>query len=527
MKKRLFCYLFAAFCATVVLPSCGEDEPGPDYTQAIEEEISGDYKGTLAVTVAGAAAPVTSQNITVSKASATAIDLTISNFSFSGMSLGDVVLKNCELQQDGDVYTCQREEELALPDPVGTCPVASNITIANREVTVTLDITVPALNDQVVKVVYEGTKLTGTEKTEAAILSFTFDTANEANACVIEQPVINDDKTITFRVNADAVEADPDMLKGLIPTITVSEGATLSPAGGVATDFSSNVTYTVLSEDGKTTATYTVNAPYQSTVTKYSFDEWGDMSGKVNALVVNTTKYTWASPMPHAELASANEGVAALRESFGGGYTGEWAMTKEENGYQGCAVKLQTLYTNDLKEIVSGSIPAITPASLYTGTFAFAMKTVAAEQLEMTKFGWSYDKKPLKFKGAYKYAKGDNYIDGSQEPALENQEGEDKGLILAVLYEVESDMETLDGTNLSNSPKRVLIAQVGGEEGVADTEGNWVEFEVDFSPLDGKEYSADKKYKLAIVCQSSIKGSEFKGAANSTLWVDELEVIGE
>lgn len=526
MKKKLFYCLFAAFCAVAILPSCNDDDgPGADYSQAIEEEIAGEYKGTLSVTVAGAAAPVTNQNITVSKASSTAINLTISNFSFSGMSLGDVVLENCELQQSGDTYTCQREEELTLPDPVGTCTVASEITIAGGQVTVTLDITVPALNDQVVTVVYEGTKLTGTEETGAEILSFTFDTTNEANSCVIEQPVIGEDNTITFRVDADAVAANADLLTTLVPTITVSDGATLSPASGVATDFSSNVTYTVLSEDGKTTTTYTVSAPYQNSQMKYSFDEWEDMSGTFN-FIVNTTQYTWSSPMPHTELASANEGVAALRESFGGGYTGEWAMTREENGYVGSAVKLQTLYTNDLNEMVSGSIPAITSASLYTGTFEFSMQTVAEKQLEMTKFGWAYEKKPVKFKGAYKYAKGDNYIDGSQEPALENQDGEDRGLIIAVLYEVESDDETLDGTNLLNSSKRVMIAQVGGEEGVGDTQ-EWTEFDVDFTTVDGKEYDANKNYKLAIVCQSSINGGQFKGAANSTLWVDELEVIGE
>ena len=86
MKKKLFYCLFAAFCAVAILPSCNDDDgpgPGADYSQAIEEEIAGEYKGTLAVTVAGAVAPVTNQNITVSKASSTAINLTISNFSFS------------------------------------------------------------------------------------------------------------------------------------------------------------------------------------------------------------------------------------------------------------------------------------------------------------------------------------------------------------------------------------------------------------------------------------------------------------
>lgn len=36
-----------------------------------------------------------------------------------------------------------------------------------------------------------------------------------------------------------------------------------------------------------------------------------------------------------------------------------------------------------------------------------------------------------------------------------------------------------------------------------------------------------KSIKLAIVCSSSKEGDKFRGAANSTLIVDELEVVGE
>ena len=61
MKKKLFYCLFAAFCAVAILPSCNDDDgPGADYSQAIEEEIAGEYKGTLAVTVAGAPVPLQS-----------------------------------------------------------------------------------------------------------------------------------------------------------------------------------------------------------------------------------------------------------------------------------------------------------------------------------------------------------------------------------------------------------------------------------------------------------------------------------
>jgi hypothetical protein len=48
----------------------------------------------------------------------------------------------------------------------------------------------------------------------------------------------------------------------LTPTITVSAGATVTPASGVAQNFftGAGVTYTVTAEDGTTTKTYTVSA---------------------------------------------------------------------------------------------------------------------------------------------------------------------------------------------------------------------------------------------------------------------------
>lgn len=496
MKKKLFYCLFAAFCAVAILPSCNDDDgPGADYSQAIEEEIAGEYKGTLAVTVAGAAAPVTNQNITVSKASSTAINLTISNFSFSGMSLGDVVLENCELQQSGDTYTCQREEELTLPDPVGTCTVASEITIAGGQVTVTLDITVPALNDQVVTVVYEGTKLTGTEETGAEILSFTFDTTNEANSCVIEQPVIGEDNTITFRVDADAVAANADLLTTLVPTITVSDGATLSPASGVATDFSSNVTYTVLSEDGKTTTTYTVSAPVQSNVMKFSLDDW----------TTDATGYA----IPEQNLDTSNEG-AALAMSLGG--IDRFPVTVDE-GFAGKAAKLETL----LNSGATASIAPLVSGSLFTGVFETTWPT-----LQSTQFGIAYAKRPVSFKGVYKYTVGTPFVNGSEG---EDNTKVDECSIMAVLYEMPEDNPnfTLTGEDINSSDKRVAIAQV--EDGTA--KADWTTFDVQFEYFEGKTYDETKSYKLAIVCSSSKNGDQYQGGVGSTLWVDELEVIGE
>ncbi|MFM1878389.1 MAG: hypothetical protein RLZZ241_1255, partial [Bacteroidota bacterium] len=47
-------------------------------------------------------------------------------------------------------------------------------------------------------------------------------------------------------------------ITNVAPQIAVSAGATITPASGLARDFSSPLTYTVTAEDGQTTTTFTV-----------------------------------------------------------------------------------------------------------------------------------------------------------------------------------------------------------------------------------------------------------------------------
>lgn len=97
---------------------------------------------------------------------------------------------------------------------------------------------------------------------EAEIVSFTFDTSVDANSIVTSQPVINGD-SITFSVSSDSVS---ERLSALVPTITVSENATVSPASGSAVDFSQGtVTFTVTAQDGVTTRAYFAKAVTDTT----------------------------------------------------------------------------------------------------------------------------------------------------------------------------------------------------------------------------------------------------------------------
>ena len=80
---------------------------------------------------------------------------------------------------------------------------------------------------------------------EKSILSFRFDALDEDG--IIDEVA----RRISF-----VLPAETDVTQ-LVPTIEVSEGATVEPASGVAQDFTNPVTYTVTAQNG-TTAAYTV-----------------------------------------------------------------------------------------------------------------------------------------------------------------------------------------------------------------------------------------------------------------------------
>ena len=265
MKKNLF-YLFALICSMSLFTACSDDDD-PDYSKVIEEEIAGNYKGTLTVTVEGTTMPSEPQKIKIEKASPSAINLSLANFSFMGIAIGDVELKNCVLSQNGDTYAFTGTQKLEVE--ALSCTINAKGTIKNGAVKVDMDIDAVAGGvKQSVKVVYEGTRLTGTESSEAKITAFSFDLSNEANAAVIEQPVINDDNTITFRVDEAAVEANANVLKTLVPTFTISDKATASVESGKAMDLSKDVTITLLAEDG-TMVKYIVKSPAKNSLSKY------------------------------------------------------------------------------------------------------------------------------------------------------------------------------------------------------------------------------------------------------------------
>lgn len=96
MKKNLLVYLFAACCTGSVFTACSSDDDNAAVVFPIDQEIAGKYKGTLVVQVDGTqlGGPV-AQQIQIEKASDNSINLSMKDFSFMNIPVGDVNLNNC------------------------------------------------------------------------------------------------------------------------------------------------------------------------------------------------------------------------------------------------------------------------------------------------------------------------------------------------------------------------------------------------------------------------------------------------
>lgn len=493
MKTKLM-YFFGLLCMLGLFSACSDD----DKVEPIGTEFDGVYKGTLDVdldgTKVGADLP---QKVYVTKVGDNLIKMELKNFSFGAMALGNISVDKCNVEKQGDnACLFDGEQKLSLP-MVGDCDVVMNGTITGEKLEMVINVKATQEGAAItVKVDFVGTKLASDQSSEAKITEFTFDSKE-----VVSQPVI-DGTSITFMVT-DTIKAEE--LAALVPTIKISEKATISPASGVAQDFSSPVIYTVTSEDGIVTTKYTVSV--SGKVLKFSFDEWVEKGDN---------RITYMTPIPLDKLDSSNGGadlLVNLPMAGGGSFEGGFPVLRTDDAKEGAAAaKLVTLYTEGAG---LGMAPVITSGSLFTGLFDLNF----FDQLSSTKFGILHTSKPLRFKGYYKYTAGEGpFYNGK---ATETLDQKDKCSIAAILFEIEKDNDVLTGHDINSSEKIVAEARLADGSDKAE----YTAFDLEFKWK--KDYDASKKYKLAIVCSSSAEGDAFKGAAGSTLIIDEFEVISE
>lgn len=277
------------------------------------------------------------------------------------------------------------------------------------------------------------------------------------------------------------------------------------------------VTYIVTAENGST-AEYV--ASVSSQVTVYGFETW------VAGVEGQEPDMTFYNP---DGWCSSNAGVQMLKEME---LADHYAVEATNDAHSGEKAALIT--SVDSKGANLGiKVPKVTTGSLFLGTFI----TDIFNTLNSTKFGIPYSAKPVSLKGWYKYTPGPDFYVVNEQPydqhcheAVLDKTKTDEFMISVVLYETEEYdtknwSDCLTGAadtekNIYTSSRVAAIAQLTGGE-----QTEWKEFNL---TLDWKkEYNADTKYRMAIICSASKDGDKFWGAPGSTLIVDDFELVAE
>jgi len=501
--------------------SCKDD----DNSLPIEEKIAGAYKGALDImmypegeTSGVEIAKNTPQKVYLYKVNKESVKMELKNLSVINLDFGTIAIDEATVIENGDSYSFTGAQELDLTDKnLGKCNVKVAGDVKNGAMILNIEVAVPAPLNQTVKVVFAGDRLAGTESAEAEITSFTFENDVDANLSVIIQPQIAG-TDITFMVADTTGEVT---LKALVPTIKISDKATIIPASGVAQDFSGKVNYTVIAEDGSMQV-YTVSIV--QSMNYYDFESWIFHSAESTDDNGNIIP----SPLDYYDPAgwgTSNQALVLLKGLLKACPMDAVGVDRTD-GKSGKGVKI---VSNDSKgSYMLTVVPKVTAATLFLGEFVIDMNNT----LKSTHFGVPYYDQPESVKGYYKYKAGETYyetevsgsgwstvVKGIEVPGMQ-----DSCAITAVLYEVtDYSTEWLDGETLYDPETTNIVAMGmftdGSEKSV------FTPFEVKLNYL--KDYDSTKKYKFSIICSSSKNGADFAGAPGSELVIDDIEVINK
>lgn len=161
MKKSIFYYLFAVVCTVCLFTACSDDDDDNNKSLTVDN-IVGTYTGTMNIKTATGTAvgdPVIGQKISLTKVSDSKVKLVLANFSFSGITLGNIEA-DCTATFDAkdNEYDLVGSTTLDLSAVgLGTLGITISGDADNRELDVDITVSdVPVFN--VIKVDFEGTK---------------------------------------------------------------------------------------------------------------------------------------------------------------------------------------------------------------------------------------------------------------------------------------------------------------------------------------------------------------------------------
>jgi len=323
---------------------------------------------------------------------------------------------------------------------------------------------------------------------EADIEDFTVDPDLLSSATVIDQA----NRKIMLYLKPEAYQ------NGIVPAISLSKGASVTPASGTLISFKNPVLYTVRSQSGTNSKTYEVDVVEIGNWT-FNFEVWTSNATSGYEYPLDNNVQLWSSGNPGVALA----GVPAQADAYPTRST-----TKGLNGTKAA----------EMTTIPGTALSGILGIKLFAGSFFlgnFDSSQALANPLAATEFGQPYFELPDKFTGYYTYTPGTTFQDkdGNAVP------GEtDKFSLYAVLYNGPS---RLNGTNISTSDQIIARAEL-------DNSGSPIQFkrfEVPFVYIPGRV--PGNNLMVAIVASSSHEGDQYRGAIGSRLVVDSLRIIAK
>lgn len=332
------------------------------------------------------------------------------------------------------------------------------------------------------------------------------------------QNVPSTEENIVFNVKRNAD------LTALAPQFAISDGATIVPQSGTVRNFSTDtVTYTVTSQDGQWHRTYKVSFKPTTVMIgdtlKYDFENYGLTKLAPDDDDDQAYFYFWHDEQPDGtwgtNWATGNSG---FRMSMYNAKPDEYPSTVLDKGYSGHGVKLTTLSTGELGEMVHKPIAA---GNLFLGNFN--LQSALMNPLQATEFGIPFPLQPVKFTGYYTYEPG-KQVTNQNGDVLSNTT--DSATIYAVLYrnkDAKGNTVVLHGDDVKTNNNIVAIADIGYVKPVS----TWTPFSIEFNytgdiDLDVLE---SRGYNLTLVFSSSKEGASFTGAIGSTLCIDNVRVI--
>ena len=327
--------------------------------------------------------------------------------------------------------------------------------------------------------------------------------------------VLSTENKIVFTMRDDAD------VTALAPQFTLTDGATITPANGSMHDFSKGpVNYTVTSQDGKWSRTYTVEcnrvAHFITDVMNFDFEHYELDPNNGNSY------YIWHNTLPDGTLGNDwASGNAGFKLSMKYALPDEYPTCVLADGYEGNGVLLITRSTGTLGQISKKPIAA---GSLFLGKFN--LSKAMTKPMEATEFGVPFTQKPLRLSGYYQYSPSSPFIDKNFNEYPDRIDAGDIYSVLYINHDDDGNPIVLYGDNVLSSDKIVAVARVMN---VNETNGQWIHFDVEFEynqDID-LELLANRGYSLTIVFSSSIEGATFEGAIGSTLKVDKVQLTCE